>query len=94
MSEIRPDFRPIGLVASPVTEPVDEGWGEVVSEVRLDEAYAPGLQGLDAFSHAIVVTWLHLADFDPAEDPIDVFRLDRDYWRSLWYKPGQSKNYR
>jgi len=30
-------------------------------------------------------------DFDPASDPVDVFRLDRDYWRSLWYQPGQSK---
>lgn len=62
---MKPDFRPVGVVRSPVTEPVDEGWGSIVSEVCIDREYAPGLQGLEQFSHAIVVTWLHLADFDP-----------------------------
>jgi len=62
--QMKPDFRPVGVVRSPVTEPVDEGWGLVVSEVHVDREYASGLQGLEEFSHAIVVTWLHLADFD------------------------------
>lgn len=62
-----PEFRPIGVVRSPVTQPVDEGWGAVVSEVRLDSAYADGLRGLEQFSHAVIVTWLHLAAFDQQE---------------------------
>lgn len=62
---MKPDFWPVGVVRSPVTEPVDEGWGPVVSEVHMDREYAPGLQGLEEFSHAVVVMWLHLADFDP-----------------------------
>lgn len=64
---MRPGFHPIGVVRSPVIEPVDEGWGSVVSEVHVNEEYASGLQGLEEFSHAVVVMWLHLADFDPQE---------------------------
>jgi len=62
---MKPDFHPIGVVRTSVTEAVDEGWGTVVSEVHLDSAYEKGLQGLERFSHAVIVTWLHLADFDP-----------------------------
>ena len=29
--------------------------------------------------------------FDPATDPFDVYQLDREYWRSLWYQPPQIK---
>ena len=27
------------------------------------------------------------AGFDPATDPIDVYKLDQAYWRSLWHRP-------
>ena len=27
--------------------------------------------------------------FNAAEDPIDVYRIDRAYWRSFWYTPGK-----
>ena len=62
---MRLDLRAIGVVRSPVAEPVDEGWGLVVSEVRLEERYAPGLKGLEEFSHAVIVVWLHKAEFAP-----------------------------
>ena len=59
---------PIGVVRSPVTQTeVDEGWGSVESELVLTEPLAPGLAGLDTFSHAIVVFWMTHA-FDPARD--------------------------
>ena len=58
--------RPIGTVRSPVTQPVDEGWGEVESRIELLPEYRPGLRGLADFSHVLVVAWLHQADFDPA----------------------------
>lgn len=61
-------LEPIGIVRSPVAEPVDEGWGEVVSEIRLREDLAPGLAGLADFSHVLVVFWMHAASFDPAAD--------------------------
>ena len=59
------ECRAIGVVRSPVTEPVDEGWGSVVSEVHVNEEYAAGLRGLEDFSHAVVVVYLHKAEFDP-----------------------------
>jgi tRNA-Thr(GGU) m(6)t(6)A37 methyltransferase TsaA len=60
-------LKPIGVVRSPVTEPVDEGWGAVVSEIHLHEALAAGLQGLEQFSHIVVIFLMHESTFDPAE---------------------------
>jgi tRNA-Thr(GGU) m(6)t(6)A37 methyltransferase TsaA len=54
----------IGFVRSPVTEGVDEGWGNVVSEIKLDGRYAPGLAGLSEFSHILVVFYMHKSTFD------------------------------
>jgi tRNA-Thr(GGU) m(6)t(6)A37 methyltransferase TsaA len=58
-------MQPIGFVRSPVKEGVDEGWGSVVSEIHLWEEYAPGLRGLEEFSHVIVVFLMHQATFSP-----------------------------
>jgi tRNA-Thr(GGU) m(6)t(6)A37 methyltransferase TsaA len=55
----------IGEVRSSVTEAVDMNWGEVVSEIVLKPEYAPGLLGLDDFSHALILTFLHEAMYDP-----------------------------
>jgi tRNA (adenine37-N6)-methyltransferase len=60
------DLKPIGHVVSPVEETVDEKWGGVVSRVLLLPEYAGGLDGLDGFSHAIIVTYLHKAKYEPA----------------------------
>ncbi len=59
-------LRPIGTVESAVLDPVDEDWGKVTSRIVLLPEYARGLRGLEAFSHAIVLTWLDRAAFDPA----------------------------
>ena len=59
-------LKPIGIVESPVKDPVDENWGAVISRVILRAEYASGLLGLSDFSHVIVVTYLHKASFDPA----------------------------
>jgi tRNA-Thr(GGU) m(6)t(6)A37 methyltransferase TsaA len=58
---------PIGLVSSPVSELVDESWGKVVSRITLNPEYKGGLLGLEGFSHAIVVTYLNRARFDPLQ---------------------------
>ena len=55
----------IGEVKSSVTEAVDMNWGEVVSEIVLKPEYAPGLLGLEDFSHAMILTFLHEAKYDP-----------------------------
>ena len=49
-----------------MTEPRDEGWGGVVSAIRIDPALAEGLLELQHFSHAVVVFLMHEARFDPA----------------------------
>ncbi len=58
----------IGVVRSPVREATDAGWGAVESEIHLEDRYARGLDGLSAFSHALVVFWMHEGAFDAAHD--------------------------
>ena len=58
----------IGVVRSPITEGVDEDWGSVVAEIHLRVEYAPGLRGLEEFSHLIVVFLMHQATFTPGDD--------------------------
>jgi tRNA-Thr(GGU) m(6)t(6)A37 methyltransferase TsaA len=62
------NVEPIGIVKSPVADGVDDHWGEVISEIVLDEALAAGLQGLDAFSHILVVFYMHQAAFNAETD--------------------------
>jgi tRNA (adenine37-N6)-methyltransferase len=62
------EVRPIGFVKSAVTQAVDENWGQVVAEIHLRPDLAPGLIGLDGFSHAIVLYFMHEADYHPRQD--------------------------
>ncbi len=62
------DVTMIGTVQSPVAEPVDEGWGDVVSTIHVRTEYARGLEGIEGFSHAIVLFMMHHASFDLAGD--------------------------
>jgi tRNA-Thr(GGU) m(6)t(6)A37 methyltransferase TsaA len=55
------DFRPIGIVRNDIKEPTDEGWGGVVSEIVLDQHLADGLDGIEQFSHVLVLFWMHRA---------------------------------
>ncbi len=57
----------IGYVESDVREQKDESWGRAESRVVLQPEYRPGLQGIDHFSHALIVTFLHEAGFEPSE---------------------------
>ncbi len=40
-------------------------WGQVESEIILEPEYAPGLLGLEGFSHLLVLTFLHEAEYNP-----------------------------
>ena len=62
------DLRPIGFVKSPVTEPVDENWGDVVSRIHLTEPWGRGLKGLEEFSHLMIVFHMHQAAHNPQTD--------------------------
>jgi tRNA-Thr(GGU) m(6)t(6)A37 methyltransferase TsaA len=61
-------LKAIGRVKSPVVEPVDEGWGDVESELHLKSQFAPGLQGLESFSHIMVIFFMDRSTFDPSKD--------------------------
>jgi tRNA-Thr(GGU) m(6)t(6)A37 methyltransferase TsaA len=59
---------PIGYVRNSVTRMSEGHWAKVESEIHLEEVYAAGLQGLEDFSHVMVVFYLHEAQgFDPAK---------------------------
>ncbi|MFN2127320.1 MAG: tRNA (N6-threonylcarbamoyladenosine(37)-N6)-methyltransferase TrmO [Anaerolineales bacterium] len=51
----------VGSVVSPVKEPVDENWGDIISEIVLEKKYTDGLIGLEDFSHAVIIYFMHLA---------------------------------
>ena len=61
-------MEPIGIIKSPIREGRDDGWGEVVSELHVTPAFAAGLEGLDQFSHALVIYWMHASSFTPDND--------------------------
>ncbi len=50
---------PIGVVHNEVTGPKHEGWEDVVSELVLAQELGAALDGLEDFSHVLVLTWLH-----------------------------------
>jgi tRNA-Thr(GGU) m(6)t(6)A37 methyltransferase TsaA len=60
-------IRPIGTVRTSGVRHAGE-WGDVVSEIVLDESLAEGLKGLADFSHIVVVYHLDRAAFDPKTD--------------------------
>ncbi len=51
----------IGVVYNDVKDPTDEGWGQVTSEVVLDETFSDGLEGIEQFSHLLILFWMHRA---------------------------------
>jgi tRNA-Thr(GGU) m(6)t(6)A37 methyltransferase TsaA len=57
-------LRAIGVVRSPVEDPVDEGWGTVESTIIVEPELRAGLRGLAEFSHVLVVALLHGARFE------------------------------
>jgi tRNA (adenine37-N6)-methyltransferase len=54
----------IAEVKNEVKDRMDANWGNIISEIELNEEYNGALKGLEDFSHAILVTYLHQAKFD------------------------------
>jgi tRNA (adenine37-N6)-methyltransferase len=52
-------LEPIGFVRSPVkaTPKPEYDWSGVVSEIVIEPKYAAGLDGLERYSHVIVIFW-------------------------------------
>jgi tRNA-Thr(GGU) m(6)t(6)A37 methyltransferase TsaA len=59
------------MVYNDIKEPMDVGWGRVVSEIVLDETLADGLDGIEEFSHVLILFWMHRA---PEAEPVRMRR--------------------
>lgn len=51
-------LKPIGWVRNHVDQP-REDWSQVVSEIEVEEAWAEALDGMESFSHLVVLFWMH-----------------------------------
>jgi len=58
-ADARMVLRPIGYVKNAIQAPAMREWGEVVSELVLDESLAGATERLEEFSHIIVAFWMH-----------------------------------
>lgn len=52
-------LKPIGVVRNEMKQPQREGWENVVSDIIIDNSLTEALDGLEEFSHVIVIYWLH-----------------------------------
>ncbi len=52
-------LRPIGMVRNEFREPRRGDWGGVASEIAVESELSDYLDGLEEFSHIIVVYWMH-----------------------------------
>jgi len=52
-------LKPIGWVCSDIKEPGYRRWDKVVSEVVLDPEFSEAAEGLEKFSHIVVLYWMH-----------------------------------
>lgn len=52
---------PIGTVRNEIRTPIVQGWGKVVSDLVLNERYTDGLDGIEDYSHVVVIFWMDQA---------------------------------
>lgn len=53
------NLNPIGVVRNEMKEPTHREVADVVSEIVIDESLTEALDGLEGFSHIIVLYWIH-----------------------------------
>lgn len=51
-------IKPLGLAKNKVHKPTLPGWRDVLTEISIDKKYAKGLDGIEDYSHVIVVYWM------------------------------------
>jgi len=52
-------LKAIGIVRNEVKRPLKQDWEKVVSDIVVDSSLTEALDGLEKFSHIIVVYWMH-----------------------------------
>lgn len=53
------EVEPIGWVRNDISDSQDVTWEEIESQVVIEERFSEALEGLEEFSHIIVIFWLH-----------------------------------
>ncbi len=56
--ELNIKIKPLGYVKSPIIKPQTGGLTEIETEIILSDDCAPCLDGIEEFSHIIVIYWL------------------------------------
>ena len=56
--------QPIGWVRNSIEEPIMYGWEEVVSDILIKEELSEALDGLEGYSHVMVLFWMHYVGQD------------------------------
>jgi tRNA (adenine37-N6)-methyltransferase len=51
-------FEPVAIVRSPLSEPTSVGSEDLVSEVVVREDLVEALDGIEGYSHLIILTWM------------------------------------
>ena len=55
-------LKPIGYIKSPVKQAKFGGWQDLITEVVVNTEYLDGLEGIDEYSHLIILYWLDKVD--------------------------------
>jgi len=50
---------PIGVLRTGFEERIPDGWETAVATIEVKEAWLPALEGIEEFSHLIILFWLH-----------------------------------
>ena len=58
-------LEPIGWVRNSITTSQEVVWEETESQVVIEERFSDALEGLEEFSHVIVLFWLHRKKQEP-----------------------------
>jgi len=53
------NLRAIGIVRNEFKQPVRQDWEKVISDIVVDSSLTEALDGLEDFSHIIVLYWMH-----------------------------------
>jgi tRNA-Thr(GGU) m(6)t(6)A37 methyltransferase TsaA len=61
-------LQPIGVVRNSFTEKPDQPWESIESEILVDQRWEEALDGIEQFSHILVLFWLDRAEGDRGKE--------------------------
>lgn len=50
-------IKPLGVARNKIEQPMSSGWNDVITDIIIDKKYAEGLDGIEDYSHIVVVYW-------------------------------------